>query len=184
MLKHIQAVFRPSHRSKHPKTQTAIASLALDWILPQQLAVGPLPTPQNYSSLHHAGIQSVVSLCAPSEGMIPADIPQQFDHARFILPDSSYIFGLDPRQLRQIVHHIHTRIQRGQAVYVHCLAGVERSPTVCASYLCLHQGLDLWEAVAVVTRQHPIAMLTEAQFRAIRTLVQNELAQPSVSSSL
>jgi predicted protein tyrosine phosphatase len=172
MLKYIQTVWQSAQGRRSPQPSPS----SLDWILPRQLAVGPIPS--TCDLLQQAGIQAVVSLCAPSEGALPAELPQQFDHARFILPDSSYLFDLDPRQLRQIAQHIHTHIQQGRAVYVHCLAGVERSPTVCASYLCLYRGLALWEATAVIAQHHPIARLTERQLRAIRSLC----PQPAISS--
>lgn len=150
--------------------------LSPSWILPGQLAVGRLPRGGDRLVLDQQGIRAVVSLCAPAEGILPENIQHAFDCQRFILPDSSYIFSPQPQQIRSILHHIDTCIRASQPVYVHCLAGVERSPMICVSYLCLYRGLDLWQAIAHVRQQHPAAQLTETQLRLIRTLLQDTSA--------
>jgi atypical dual specificity phosphatase len=141
------------------------------WILPGKLAIGPLPQMGDSVRLRNAGIGVVLSLCAPSEGTLPEDVTQAFRCLRFILPDSSFVLGMQVRDLERVVQVIHEQIQQGEAVYTHCLAGVERSPTVCTAYLCLHEKLELWEAVGRVKQAHPPALPTEAQLRTIRQLM-------------
>lgn len=143
----------------------------LSWIIPGKLAVGGLPQSADSSILAREKIKVVLSLCAQSEGSLPEEIVQKFRCLRFILPDSHYILGLQPSQLEQVVELIHTHIQSQQPVYVHCLAGVERSPTACIAYLCLHHDMELWEAINRVKQAHPNARPTEGQVQAIRDLI-------------
>ncbi|NJL41144.1 MAG: dual specificity protein phosphatase family protein, partial [Leptolyngbyaceae cyanobacterium SM1_4_3] len=100
----------------------------LSWIIPGKLAVGGLPQPGDGAILAREKIKVVLSLCAQSEGTLPDEIGQNLRCLRFILPDSHYILGLQPNQLERVVELIHDHIQSQQPIYVHCLAGMERSP--------------------------------------------------------
>jgi len=143
----------------------------LSWIIPGKLAVGGLPQPGDGAILARERIKVVLSLCAQSEGTLPDEIGQNFRCLRFILPDSHYILGLQPNQLERVVELIHDHIQSQQPIYVHCLAGVERSPTACIAYLCLHQDMELWEAINSVKQAHPNTRPTEGQIQIIRELI-------------
>jgi hypothetical protein len=140
--------------------------------LPNRLAVGPLPQAGNSLDLRHAQIDAIFSLCAESEGDLPEDVSQNFSCLRCILPDSSYIFGLKLERLAFAISQLHHLLQQYPRVYIHCLAGVERSPTVCIAYLCVSQNIDLWQAVNQVKRSHPDALPTEHQLKTIREFVQ------------
>ena len=48
------------------------------------------------------------------------------------------------------VAELHRLLKAGHTVYVHCSAGVSRSPTVVAAYLHRHLGMPLEEALASV----------------------------------
>jgi hypothetical protein len=161
---------RPGFASKGDRAQSSHPPLP-HWICPGKLAIGPLPYAQDGLLLKEAGIDAIVSLCAPSEGKLPDNIAQSFYCWRYILPDSSFVVGLQAKDLAAIVNYIHEQIQQGRAVYVHCLAGVERSPTVCIAYLCVHEKLELWDAVSQVKQAHPPALPTEEQLRVIRQLL-------------
>lgn len=167
-------------------TDSRRKSLSLDWVIPNRLAIGPLPRPGDSAVLAQANIQTVLSLCAQAEGTLPEDVVQQFHCSRFILPDSHYMVGLQSSQLATVVEMIHNCLDRGEVVYVHCLAGVERSPTACIAYLCQHHQLELWEAVNCLKQAHPKSMPTDAQLRVVKDLVQPqpetafpELSEPS-----
>jgi predicted protein tyrosine phosphatase len=143
----------------------------LSWIIPGKLAVGGLPRPSDCAILTREKIKVVLSLCAQSEGTLSEEIVQKFRCLRFILPDSHYILGLQPNQLERVVELIHNHIQAQQPIYVHCLAGIERSPTACIAYLCLYQDMELWEAINRVKQAHPNAKPTEGQVQVIRDLI-------------
>lgn len=143
----------------------------LHWILPTELAVGRLPKLGDRAIFAQAGISVVLSLCAKSEGMLPEEITQNFHCVRVILPDSRYVAALRVEQLAQVVNAIHQFTQRQQPVYVHCLAGMERSPTVCIAYLCQYHNMKLWEAFRYVKQVYPQATPTDAQLQIVQNLI-------------
>ncbi|MBD2459857.1 dual specificity protein phosphatase family protein [Oscillatoria sp. FACHB-1407] len=145
------------------------------WVLPNCLAIGALPKEGASVTLAQAGIKAILSLCAPSEGQLPNDVAQSFRCLRFILPDSQFIAGLQVQQLAVAVDLIHSSIQADEPMYVHCLAGIERSPTVCIAYLCRYHNLELWEAVNCLKQAHARSMPTNAQIQVIREFLQSPI---------
>lgn len=165
-----------STRSATRSAQTSSSSsssLTIHWVLPNQLAIGRLPRSGESQMLSEAGIDHIVSLCAQAEGVLPLDVSQTFRCQRFILPDSNYLLRLNTRHLNRAVQILNQCFEDRHIVYVHCLAGVERSPTLCIAYLCLHHNFELWEAVTWVKQVHPPAMLTDEQIQVIRDLIQH-----------
>lgn len=156
-IKHDSA-FQSSVSQPHPSVR---------WVVANQLAIGALPKPGMSRVLAAAGIKAILSLCAPAEGQLPDDVAQHFRCLRFILPDSQFIAGLQISQLATVVELIHASIQANEPIYVHCLAGIERSPTACIAYLCRHHQLELWEAINCLKQAHKRAMPTDAQIQVI-----------------
>ncbi len=58
------------------------------------------------------------------------------------------------RHLGDAVDELHALTQLYDRVYVHCTAGLNRSPTVVIAYLATHGGLDIDEAIQLVTTRH------------------------------
>ncbi|NJN86724.1 MAG: hypothetical protein HC881_10925 [Leptolyngbyaceae cyanobacterium SL_7_1] len=91
----------------------------IQWVLPNQLAIGRLPTMALYEPLVQANIQVILSLCAPAEGMLPEIIQHSFECVRYILPDSTYIYPLTVEQLTIAVELVHqTFRQKSQCIYI------------------------------------------------------------------
>jgi protein-tyrosine phosphatase len=141
------------------------------WLLPGLLAFGSLPRKEDPQRFHQLGVQSVLTLCAAQEGDIPAEISEQFAWLRVMLPDSRYAARPDPVQMAQAVRFVHTQVSQKAPTYVHCLAGIERSPAVCIAYLCCHQNLELWEAIHRVKQVRPQVLLSDMQLQAIRQII-------------
>jgi atypical dual specificity phosphatase len=150
---------------------------SLSWVIPGKLAVGGLPLQGDEAIFAHNGIQAVLSLCDNSEGELPIDIQQGFECRQLTLPDSHYAYALEVQQIAQAVELIQQNIQKQIPVYVHCLAGVERSPTICAAYLCRYYNLELWEAINWLKQAHPNSMPTTAQVQVLREFI-NQFCQP------
>lgn len=146
---------------------------AVSWVLPGKLAVGGLPQPGEASVLLNGNVKVVLSLCAESEGTLPEDINQNFQCLRLVLPDRYYSTELTVAQLAQAVDIVWKQIDNGLPIFVHCLAGVERSPTVCIAYLCRYHKLELWEAVNWLKQVHPGSMPSASELRAIREYIQS-----------
>ena len=142
----------------------------VDWAVPHVLAMGGLPQTQDVNRLKRAGIQTILSLCAEAEGPLPATVKKEFRCLRYILPDSRYRFPLKVQQIQAVVHLIQQCERRRQAVYVHCVAGVERSPAACIAYLCYDREMELMDAIDWVKLVRPAASPSNHQLKVIREL--------------
>ncbi len=146
---------------------------AIAWVIPGKLAVGELPTATKLRSLAAAGIQAILSVCGASEGSLPAEAAQQFRCCHHLLPDSSYSYPLAPIDLAAAIEIVHRSLQSQQPIYVHCLAGIQRSPTVCIAYLCRYDGQELWDALEWVKTVRPQAAPTKAQLQTIEQFIES-----------
>ncbi|MEB3338797.1 MAG: dual specificity protein phosphatase [Leptolyngbyaceae bacterium] len=151
----------------------------MSWVIPGKLAVGRSPRAADGTVLAAANIKVIFSLCANSEKSLPEEFMQLFRCLRLVLPDSHYATEIKVKQLAAAVDIVQHSIESQLPILVHCLAGVERSPTVCIAYLCRHHNLELWEAINWLKRVHPSSMPTESQIRVVREF----LEQPSLKDS-
>ena len=164
------AGWRPGKSRSRPFYQR---QTSLSWVIPGKLAVGGIPqAADDHLTLANANIKVVLSLCAEIEGSLPETVTRNFNCLRFILPDRYYTTQVETHQLDKAVEIVHQSVQNQLPIYVHCLAGIERSPTVCIAYLCRYQNLELWEALNWVKQVHPSAMPNESQLRVLREFVQ------------
>ena len=59
------------------------------------------------------------------------------------------------RNVEAAVQKLHElRDDRGLSVYLHCNAGINRSPTIAIAYLALYQGMTLDDAQVLVEQRH------------------------------
>jgi protein-tyrosine phosphatase len=173
MLKPLQRLlWHPSALADARTPPVRTASTKIGWLIPNKLAIGRLPKAGDSTALIQANIAVILSLCAEAEGKLPEDIEQNFRCIRYILPDSNFMFPLQVEQLAYAVELIQQTIENQQPVFVHCLASVERSPTVCIAYLCRYHYFDLWEAINCVRQVRPHALPTDSQFRVIRKFLE------------
>lgn len=161
-----------SRRSAESGYSNGTSQFPIDWIVPGQLAVGRLPSASAIPSLQQAGIRAVLALCAESEGAWPLQIREQFRCMRCVLPDSHYLSRPTAQQIGAAVELVHESIERSEPIFVHCLAGIERSPSVCVAYLCRYQHLPLWQALDWMKQVHPESMPNEFHIQAIRAYLE------------
>jgi atypical dual specificity phosphatase len=128
------------------------------WILPQKLAVGSFPNATtSVSRLRREGITAVLSLTEKHERLVPEDVAHSFLWEQVPIPDG-YKGGIPTEaQFAQTIQILDRWYRKGHVVYVHCLAGVGRSASVCALYVSQEKGLTLKEAIAHVKAQHSYA---------------------------
>jgi len=150
--------------------------LSVDWVIPGKLAVGRLPQDGDEVQLAKANIKAVLSLCAEQEGILPPEITQNPNYKcfRLVLPDRHYTTQMTAEQLAQAVAIVWENIQNNPPIFVHCLAGIERSPTVCIAYLCKYHKMQLWEAANWLKQVHPTSLPNDSELRAIRELIQDK----------
>ena len=138
---------------------------AMAWVIPQQLAVGRLPRSADLALLQQQGIQTIVSLCHSREGCLPPQASDLFEVVSCPLPDQRDPEPLTVEQLRRAVMAVGQQIRQGRRVYVHCLVGLERSPTVCITYLCQRNKVEIWEALQFLREAYPAASPTSSQLQ-------------------
>jgi atypical dual specificity phosphatase len=167
--------FKQFGRSPSAEPQPTPVEPAYRWIVDNQLAVGPIPDAILYEQLRDAGFKSVLTLCAETERSLPAAVAETFNWQRMVLPDHSYEETMKATHLAPAVAFVDAAIRQQQApVYVHCLAGMERSPSVCVAYLCLHQKMEVWEALNWVKQRNRRTNLNSNQVQAIQDLARSQ----------
>jgi protein-tyrosine phosphatase len=80
--------------------------------------------------------------------------------------------------LHQGIAFIRKVLESGGKVYVHCLSGIGRAPTLAAAYL-ISQGMTAEEAVEAVRRVRPFIDLTPPQIEQLKTLALLHHRQPA-----
>ena len=163
--------FNPFRKSNTSEPAILERSISLHWIIQNRLAVGPIPTLETIDSLQKSGIRSVLTLCGETEGPLASQVATDFHWQRLLLPDSHYSEKMTAEKLSAAIDLAHTMIQSAAPLYVHCLAGVERSPTVCVGYLCMYEKMQLWEALNLVKTNNPRTNITPDQIQVLKGLV-------------
>src|SRR5262245_48952169 len=118
--------------------------LRYSWVLPDVLAVGERPA--RLADLAALGFGAVLSLQEDDEPRPEGEAPAGLKVGRVRIRDG--IVGGVPTvgQLAEAVAFLDRFIGEGLRTYVHCYAGVGRSPTVCMAYLARRESLGLGDA--------------------------------------
>ncbi|MCC6299512.1 MAG: dual specificity protein phosphatase family protein [Anaerolineales bacterium] len=82
--------------------------------------------------------------------------------------------GMTVEQIREEAGWVIERLQNDQRVLVHCVAGMNRSVTVCCAALILLEGLNAEAALARVRQHHPWARPDSRHWLALRWLVESK----------
>ena len=127
----------------------------VNWVLVDQLAIGPAPRAERHlDRLREAGISCVLSLCSPNEATPPAGLGDGFRTSRYVLPDHRAGRLLTLAELEKAVGHL-AELQQHGPVFVHCVAAMERSPLVCLAWLVLQHRMSPERALDYLMQQHP-----------------------------
>ena len=127
----------------------------IDWLLVDELAIGPAPRAERHiDRLREEGIGCVLSLCAPDEATPPSGLKEDFRTRRFVLPD--HRAGRLPtiHELETALKHL-AELQQHGPVFVHCVAAMERSPLVCMAWLVRQHRMTPKRALDYLMQQHP-----------------------------
>lgn len=121
--------------------------LKFNWILKKELAVGSVPRRDDHIKvLKDEGITGVLSLCSKSEINFSNLLENNFQHRYLPLPDHSYGRNPSIQEILEALKIISDLRQMG-SVFVHCYAGVERSPLICMAWLVKYRGFSPIEAL-------------------------------------
>jgi hypothetical protein len=136
--------------------------MRVDGILPQIL-VGSCPVSRADIDQLKAdfGVTGVLNLQTEDDfrymGIAWPDLETHYRNAGIEVLRSP-VRDFDPASLRdnlpQCVMHLDALLRAGRRVYVHCNAGINRSPTTIIAYLHWVEGQELGEATWLVTSRH------------------------------
>ena len=156
--------------------------MQLNWLRSRRLAIGAMPRcREDWQTLAHQGVGSVLCCCHPDEG--PWQPPSHWPQAQLPLPDHRSPEALDPLALDQAIHTALELYAAAPALYLHCWAGVERSPLVAIGLLCRAESLSIWDALAQVRALHPPARPITRHLVTLEALLSLERPQATSSAS-
>lgn len=119
----------------------------VDWVLKNELAIGSIPRKyEHLLELKNNKIKWILSLCDKEEVPVDINYEDYFSCKRFVLPDHKYDNPLTLDQLNIALKILEEIIQSGP-VYIHCVAGLERSPIVCMAWLVKKHNLTPTQAL-------------------------------------
>ena len=142
----------------------------IDWVLQNELAVGPAPRGENdLNLLLNEGIIGILCLCSDKEIKSPKDIEDNFNFIRYVLPDHKYREKLTLVQLVNCLE-ILTKIKQKGPVFVHCVASIERSPLVCMAWLVKNHNLSPQQSLDYLMEVHKGTNPLPNQFDLLKSL--------------
>ncbi len=129
-------------------------NIKLDWILKDELAIGSAPkTYEDINELKINGINGILSLCSNEENPFNINLKDYFKYRNILLPDHKYKSPLTIDKLNLALENL-SLLKKYGSVYVHCLAGVERSPIVCMGWLVKNNHLTPTQALDYLMNIH------------------------------
>ena len=116
--------------------------------------VGSAPTKlEHLEKLKSEGIVSILSLCSNEEVKFPSEMRQFFEVAQFILPDHKYGKYPNKGEIESVLF-ILEKLMKDGPVFVHCFAGIERSPLVCIGWLVTRHKMSVNDALSYMMSIH------------------------------
>ena len=129
------------------------------------LWVGPVPnSPEAVKALRDRGVTGLVSVQTDGDLEsvgVPWRLMWNFLMSQGIAAHRTPIVDFDEialaRGLTPAVAAVQEMRQGNRITYLHCTAGINRSPTVAIAWLVRHQGMDVEAAWTQVTERRPSA---------------------------
>ena len=126
----------------------------IDWVLIDKLALGSAPRKiDDIEELKKNKFKWIFSLCSKKEITVEVNYEDYFSCKRIILPDHKYKESLTINQLNLAINTLSEIIESGP-VYIHCVAGFERSPLVCIAWLVKNYNLTTTQALDYLMDVH------------------------------
>lgn len=128
-----------------------------------------LNTPEDFAFLANLGITDILTLQTVEESKTYGLRPEVEFSLALRNRINLHRIEIEDFSFRDLVNALPKAVEllekirkQGKSVYVHCAAGLERSPTVIAGYLVKTKGLSPEEACKYVRNRHPSNPSVEA----------------------
>ena len=145
-------------------------TIKINWVLNNKLALGPVPrSVQDLKELKNNRIIWIFSLCSEDEANVYFNYAENFACKRIVLPDHKYKEDLTIDQLNLVLNTLAKIIEDGP-VYIHCVAGIERSPLVCMAWLVKHYDLTPTQALEYLMDVNTGTNPLPKQFRLLKLI--------------
>ncbi len=144
--------------------------MRITWLLSDELAVGTAPcSNEDLDRLEQEGVRALISLCSAEEAPLPGGITERFHWVRLPLPDHNHHCAPTIEQIAVVLVEL-SRLRGHGPVYLHCVAGVERSPLVAMAWLIQSRRMGWQAALDYVQQTHPGTSPLPEQLAVLRSL--------------
>lgn len=138
-------------------------------LLPE-LFVGSSPlTKEDVRKLAVQGVTAVLNLTTDDDlNWYKINVTKMMEHFHMVnieyhrLPVEDFNVTELSAKLPECIAAVDQILRSGHRLYLHCIAGVNRSPTVAIAYLHRHRGYELTKAILYVMSRRPCDPLLEA----------------------
>ena len=142
----------------------------INWVLVSELAVGPAPgNLEDLYLIKTYGIKNIISLCNAEECQNIPEITEIFNYFSYPLPDHKSNFTISINQINEILDKVKEFKEFG-STYVHCLAGVERSPLICMAWLIRECSLDIETSLQYLMKVNPRTCPLQYQLNVLKDI--------------
>ena len=157
---------RRLNSSKIPKEKI----FKINWVLNKQIAIGNVPESQeDFDKLIGFNIKTIITLCNEEEATFSERFSRLFKFERYILPDHKSSRSPRLSQLKAALSLIKINLKYGP-IFIHCFAGVERSPLVCMAWLVKECKLTSEQALDYLMQINPGTCPLPEQISTLRQL--------------
>jgi len=128
------------------------------WLLNDRLAGSGMPTSlEEILWIQKQGVRSIVTM---TEESLPTS---WLDGIKYLHVPTEDLTAPDIEKIDTTVDFIHQRIKGGEAVMVHCAAGIGRTGTILAGYLIKYQKMTAKDAISKLRDERPGSVQSESQ---------------------
>jgi hypothetical protein len=134
-------------------------SITYGWIITGRLVIGSMPkTKEDWILLENLGITKRFSCCYPKEHIF-SPIPSHWQSLEFSLPDHRIQENLSAEKLQQALQAAVSFMNDDddRPIYLHCLAGQERSCLLAVGIVCLSTNRNVFEGLEWVRQCYKYA---------------------------